>query len=557
LYTATDRQKPGKYAVFVLAAARAENSAMTSTLSDAAGLGGAGDKGDGGGRRRGKGGGRRPIEAAELAKLFERLPPHALEAEAALLGSMILEWRVIGDVLQIFRSEEDFYKPAHSAIYRVLVELFDKHQSLDMVQLTTRLKDLNLLDDVGGLDYLLELAESVPSAASATHYARIVRDKATMRRLIEAAGRILYDAYHSGEGAANQLDIAERMIFELAEGKSSEEAAQLKDLLQETFSRLEAHDGKSVTGVETGFFELDEMLNGMQAGEMLIVAARPSMGKTAFALNIAEHVAATNKQPVAVFSLEMSRQQLAQRLLCSRSGVDSHKLRRNMLSGDDFAKLSLTVGELSEAPLYIDDTPGLTLLQLRAKARRLAARHHVQAVFIDYLQLMSQPGAESRQQEVSNISRGIKALARELSVPVVCLSQLNRSPEGREGHRPRMSDLRESGSIEQDADVVLMLHREDYYHKGEEEYQDTNVAEVIITKQRNGPTGMVKLQFNAGSTRFNNLSAAPGPGPGSYGAPGSYGGGYGGSGNAPSSPAPRPAAAAPPPALDDVSDFPV
>ncbi len=460
--------------------------------------------------------GKRPAFDArkvEITKLFDKLPPHAIEAEYALLGSMILDWRVCGDVLQIIRDPDDFYKPAHVAIYATLIELYDQNQSIDMVQLNQRLKDKQQLEHVGGLQYLIELAESVPSAASASYYARIVRDKSILRKLIESAGQIIYNCYNAEDDASVLLDQAEREIFQIAETRVGEDVSELKTLLQQTYERLEAEDGRLLTGIETGFFELDEMTNGLQKGEMIIVAARPSMGKTAFALNIAEHIAATNKHPLAVFSLEMSRQQLAQRLLCSRSGVDSHKLRRNMLNRDDFAKLSLTVGELSESPLLIDDTPGLSLLALRAKARRLAARHDIKAVFVDYLQLMSCPGAESRQQEVSNLSRGIKALARELNVPVICLSQLNRSPEGREGHRPRMSDLRESGSIEQDADVVIMLHREDYYHKGEDGYEDNNIAEVIITKQRNGPTGVVKLMFHAATTRFQNLASTAGGSP--------------------------------------------
>ncbi len=454
---------------------------------------------------------RQPIEIrrVDVSKLFDKLPPHALEAECALLGSLILDWRVCGEVIQIIKSAEDLYKPAHAAIYETLIELYDQVQSIDMVQLKQRLDDKGLLDQVGGLDYLIELAESVPSAASASYYANIVREKAALRRLIESAGQILDDCYNSSEPVGDLLDKAERAIFEIAESKSSTDAAELGELLQETYDHLQSDEGMR-TGLETGFIELDEMTNGLQPGEMIIVAARPSMGKTAFALNIAEHMAATTRQPCAVFSLEMSRQQLAQRLLCSRSGVDSHKLRRNMLNQDDFGKLALTVGELSEAPLYIDDTPGLSLLSLRAKSRRLAARHGIKAIFIDYLQLMSAPGSESRQQEVSNLSRGIKALARELSVPVVCLSQLNRAAEQREGHRPRMSDLRESGSIEQDADVVMMLHREDYFHRGEEDYEDTNTAEVIMAKQRNGPTGTVRLHFHGGSTRFHNLATQPG-----------------------------------------------
>ena len=436
----------------------------------------------------------------DLASLFDKQPPHALEAECALLGSLLLDWQVVGEVLQIIRSPEDFYLSKHAAIYKAAVELYDQHQSLDIVQLVQR------REAVGGVDYLVELGESVPSATSAAYYANLVRQKAVLRHLIDAAGQILERAYTSGEPVDDQLNIAEQEIFRLAEGGSSEDAAELRQLLQETYERLEAHDGRSITGLETGFFELDEMTNGLQNGHMTIVAATASRVKTALALNTAEHIAATNKRPVGVFSLEMGRQQLAQRLLCSRSGVDSQRVRRNMLTGDEFARLAMVVGELSEAPLYIDDTPGLTLLSLRAKARRMAARHDIEAIMVDYLQLMSAPGADNRQQEVSNISRGIKGLARELNVPVICLSQLNRAAEGREGHRPRMSDLRESGSIEQDADVVMMLHREDYYHRGEEGYEETNIAELIIAKQRNGPTGVVKLQFNGQTTRFNNLA---------------------------------------------------
>lgn len=452
---------------------------------------------------------KRPYEKrrVELGKLFDKLPPHAIEAECALLGSMILDPQVVGDVLQIIKSPQDFYRPAHSSVYQAVLQLYDERQSIDVVQLQQKLKDKEQLDQVGGVEYLIELAESVPSAASFEHYARIVRDKAILRHLIESAGTILYQCYHNDEPVTNLLDQAERQIFEIAELGSRDQAEQLRTLLQETYERLESEDGSVMTGIETGFMELDEMLNGLQSGELIIVAARPSMGKTALALNMAEYIGASNRQPVAIFSMEMGKQQLAQRLLCSRSGVDSHKLRRNMLSGDDFGKLAMAVGELSEAPVFIDDTPGLTLLQLRAKARRLAARNDIKAIFVDYLQLMSAPGMQSREQEVSSISRGIKALARELDVPVVCLSQLNRQAESREGHRPRMSDLRESGAIEQDADVVMMLHREDYYHKGDEAYQMTNVAELIVAKQRNGPTGTVKLQFHGATTRFNNLAS--------------------------------------------------
>ena len=449
----------------------------------------------------------RPDRRVDVAELFNKLPPHAVEAEAALIGSIILDWRVAGDVIQVLHGSEDFYKPAHAALYETLLELYDEHQSIDMVQLNQRLVDKGMLEQVGGLEYLVQLAEQVPSAASANHYARIVREKAIIRRLIEVSGDVLHACYNSAEPAQELLDQAERQIFEIAEGRTESDAQRLSELVEETLEVIQnAQDGRLMAGVETGFFEFDEMTNGLQPGEMIIVAARPSMGKTAFALNIAEHMAMELKQPVAVFSLEMSRQQLAQRLLCSKSGVDSHKVRRNLLSQEDLAELQYASVALSEAPMFIDDTPGLSLLALRAKARRLAARHGIKAVLIDYLQLMSAPGSESRQQEVSVLSRGIKALARELGVPVICLSQLNRQAESREGHRPRMSDLRESGSIEQDADVVCMLHREDYYHRGEEDYVDTNIAEVILSKQRNGPTGTVKLTFHGGTTRFHNLA---------------------------------------------------
>ena len=444
--------------------------------------------------------------SAEIAKLFDRQPPCALEVECALLGAMILDARVIGDVVQIMASSDDFFHPRHRPIYEVLVEMYDRNHKIEMPQVKQRLDDMGVLDQVGGVAYLLNLAESVPSAVSAPHYAKIVREKAVLRSLIDAAAAILANAYTSADPVETQLDVAEQSIFRLAESRVGNDAAELKVLLQETYERLQSHDGASITGLETGFADLDEKTSGIQDGDMVILAARPSMGKTALALNIAEHIAAHNKLPVAFFSLEMSRQQLAQRLLCSTSGVDSHRLRRNMLSHDDFDRLAMTAGSLSETPMYIDDTPGLTPLILRAKARRLAARHGIKAVFIDYLQLMSNPGAESRQQEVSTISREIKALARELTVPVVCLSQLNRSPESREGHRPRMSDLRESGSIEQDADLVMMLHREDYYHHGEEDYDESRTAELIIVKQRNGPTGTVRLHFDAKSTKFNNLA---------------------------------------------------
>jgi replicative DNA helicase len=270
-------------------------------------------------------------------------------------------------------------------------------------------------------------------------------------------------------------------------------------------------ENRNQRGLETGFFELDEMLNGLQNGEMIIVAARPSMGKTAFAMNIIEHVSADAMMPCAVFSLEMSKQQLAQRMLCSRGQIDAHKLRKGMLASHEYAHLANVVGELAKAPIWVDDSPGLTPLELRAKARRLKLQHDIKCIMVDYMQLMDNPGPESRQQQISEISRGIKAVARELNVPVIALSQLNRQAEGRDGHRPRMSDLRESGSIEQDADVVALLHREDYYRMSDSDFVPDNIAEVIIAKQRNGPTGTVKLTFLNKTTRFENLSTQADP----------------------------------------------
>lgn len=450
--------------------------------------------------------GRRSERKIDVSQLFDKLPPSAIEAESAVLGSMILDWRVCGEVVQVIKSAEDFYKPAHAAVYEALLELYNEVQSIDMVQLTQKLVDKNMLDQVGGVDYLIELFESVPSAVSAGHYARIVREKALVRSLIDASGTLLHKCYNSGDTADNLLAEAGQLIYHIQEKRGITDAADLHGILEETMAFLEAHDGRSVTGLETGFYELDEMTNGLHGGEMTIIAARPSMGKTAFMLNIAEHIATVNKIPVAVFSLEMGKQQLAQRLLCSRSGVDSQKLRKNMLSRDDFGRLQMTVGELAEAPMFIDDTPGLNPMVLRAKAQRLANERHIKAIFVDYMQLMSEPGSNSRQEEVSSISRQIKALARDLNVPVVCLSQLNRQAEQREGHRPRMSDLRESGSIEQDADVIQMVHREDYFHRSDPDYEPDNLGEIIIAKQRNGPTGVCKLQFHGPTTRFHNLA---------------------------------------------------
>ena len=451
-------------------------------------------------------------DPAEVARLFSALPPAAPEAEMSLLGAMIVDPKVIADVIGIVSQPDDFAKAGHATIFQHMVALYDSTATVEIVSLVQRLKDHGVLDDVGGSAYLMDLAEGVATAANAPEYARIVREKATLRELIRAAGEILVDAHQSRQDPVLTLGEAEARIFAIAQRREARAASSLRDILDETIRTLERNEGKHVTGVPTGFDELDEMLSGLQKGEMVILAARPSMGKTAFALNITENMASASNG-VAFFSLEMGKQQLVQRILCAKGGVDGQKLRKNMLSREEWQRIMGACENLSSAPIYIDDSPGMTLLQMRSKARRLKEKFNIDAIVIDYLQLMSSgTRVESRQVEVSEISRGVKAMARELDVPVICLSQLNRQAEGREGHRPRMSDLRESGSIEQDADVVMMLHREAYYHKQDPNWLEANpnranVAEVIVAKQRNGPTGTVELMWDSSSTAFRNLAA--------------------------------------------------
>ncbi len=473
---------------------------------------------------------RAPLRKTSAEQLFDQLPPHSPEAEMSLLGSIILDPTVVSEVVTYCSNGDAFYSEAHGAVFDALVQNFDLHQSGDLVQLTEALRDKNVLDDIGGAEYLVQLAESVPSAANAAHYARIVSEKSRLRNLIDAAGDILYKAYHAGdlgpEGARQVLDEAERAIFDIAEQSQIADAQSLNELLHQVMDRLEAFEGRNITGLATGYMQLDEMTSGLQSGELIIVAARPSMGKTALALNLAEQISAQrqhhdpafmggrhdqSKTPIAIFSLEMSKQSVAQRMMCARAGVDSQRVRTNRLTEDDHVRLQTACGELGEMSIYVDDTPGMSVLQVRARARRLVAQHGVRCVIVDYLQLLSSPGAarESRQMEVSAISRGLKALARELNIPIVCLSQLNRGAEQREGHRPRMSDLRESGSIEQDADVIALLHREEYYHQSDPDWALDNpdkvgLAELIIAKQRNGPTGVVDLVWDSKTTRFKN-----------------------------------------------------
>ena len=463
--------------------------------------------------RRQKGDQLNEVQRRDIAALFGAEPPVALEAEMGLIGAIVWDPKVIGDVITVVRSGEDFSSPRHGRIYDAIVEIYDKHATVDVLLLNQLLTDRGLVEAVGGLDYIVQLAEAVPSAANAVHWARVVREKATMRELIAAAGEILEEAHASRSPAQEMLESAEQKIFRIAQKRENGAVSTATELVHETMRLIDASEGGGFMGVRTGYPHLDEMTNGLQKGEMLILAARPSMGKTALALNLLQQIAQNGVKSV-MFSLEMGKQQLIQRMLCSLGGIDAQKLRKHMLGKDDYGRLMTACGEISNLPIFIDDTPGLSLLAMRSKARRLKERHGIGFIAIDYLQLMSSGSrVESRQLEVSEISRGIKAMARELDVPVLCLSQLNRAAEQREGHRPRMSDLRESGSIEQDADVVMMLHREEYYHRSDPNWADENpdrvgIAELILAKQRNGPTGTVDLVWDGSTTSFKSRSYA-------------------------------------------------
>lgn len=434
-----------------------------------------------------------------------RVPPHNIEAEQAVLGAILLDNDVITDVVELLKPE-DFYRESHSIIYRTILELYDKNQPVDLITVTDELNQRKLLDKVGGAAYLTSLVAGVTSISNVQHYCKIIEEKAVMRRLIVASSEIMDAGYSESDDVEGILDIAEQKIFDIAQSRNRQPFTPIKDILIETIDRIDElykNKGK-IIGLPSGFVDLDMKTSGFQPSDLILIAARPSMGKTAMAMNIVEYVAIKQKVPVMVFSLEMSKQQLTQRLLCSLSMVDSHKLRMGDLTEEDWPKLAAAVGILSEAPIYIDDTPAITTMEMRAKCRRLKLEKGLGLVVIDYLQLMqSNKKAESRQQEVSEISRSLKALAREIDVPVIALSQLSRAPETRSDHRPMLSDLRESGSIEQDADIVMFLYRDDYYNP---ETDKKNIAEVIIAKQRNGPTGTVELAWLGQYTKFANIA---------------------------------------------------
>ncbi|MBI1853475.1 MAG: replicative DNA helicase [Planctomycetes bacterium] len=441
--------------------------------------------------------------AAE-GSILDHVPPQNVEAEASLLGSILLSGDVLGDVVQKIRPE-DFYKTSHRELYEILRDLYDNHQAIDLVIVKNELERRSQLAKLGGVEALVQLAETVPSAANADHYAEIVREKAAVRSLIAVTTQILREAYESGYTSKDLLDRAEQLIFSCSRSDGAGETMHIGDLLKATFERIDKlQDNRGrLTGLPTGFIDLDDMTSGLQPGELVVVAGRPSMGKTSFVLNIADHAAVDEGRGVLIFSLETSKLQVAQNVLCGRARIDAHKMRKGEIGEDDWSNLTLAAGKLDEAKIFIDDTASLTPVGLKAKARRCKAKHDIGLVIVDYLQLMDAPMGENRQQEISVISRSLKALARELEVPVIALSQLNRAVDSRDDHRPRLSDLRESGAIEQDADLILALYREEYYDPKE---TNKGLAEVLVLKQRNGPVGRVQLTFLASYLRFGNLA---------------------------------------------------
>jgi replicative DNA helicase len=438
---------------------------------------------------------------------LRKVPPQNLEAEASVLGGILLENEAINRVLEII-TPVDFYRESHRKIFRAMMELADRSEPSDLITLSELLKGKGDLEAVGGSTYLAALADQVPTAANIAHYARIIREKAILRQLINSATEIATRGFEEQGNVDEFLDAAEKVIFDIAEKKIKGSFVSVGDMIKDTLKAVERlYERKElVTGVPTGFKDLDKLTAGLQPSELIIVAGRPSMGKTAFALNIASHAALNAGIGVAVFSLEMAREQLVLRMLCSEARVDNSKVRAGYLGERDFPKLANAAGRLHEALIYIDDTPAISVLELRAKTRRLIRDRDkkVGLVVVDYLQLMRGMGAASnREQEISEISRSLKALAKELRVPVIALSQLNRRVEDRGDRRPMMADLRESGAIEQDADVIAFIYRDEVYNS---KSSDKGVAEIIVAKQRNGPIGTVNLAFLNEYTRFEDLA---------------------------------------------------
>ena len=434
-----------------------------------------------------------------------KIPPSDIEAEQAVLGSMLTDKDATIAAIEVLK-EDDFYREDNKLIYRAILNLYNRAEPVDIITLKSELTSMGKFDAVGGLEYLADLPEKVPTTANVERYIKIVEEKAILRNLIKTANEIISLGYDPTEEIENIMDSAEKKIFDIMQSKNQKGYSPIKDVLVDTFSQLEVlyNQKQHITGVPTGFADLDYKTAGLHGSDLILLAARPAMGKTAFALNIATNAAVRAKVPVAIFSLEMSKEQLVNRVLCGEAMVDSNKVRTGKLDEQDWAKLASALGPLSESEIYIDDTPGISVMEIRAKCRKLKLEKNIGLVVIDYLQLIqgSNKRGGSREQEISEISRSLKILAKEINVPVIALSQLSRAPEQRPDHRPMLSDLRESGAIEQDADIVMFLYRDDYYN---EDSDKKNIAEVILAKHRAGSTGTVELLWLGSYTKFVNI----------------------------------------------------
>lgn len=434
-----------------------------------------------------------------------KIPPHDIDAEQAILGSMLTDKDAVIAALEVLK-EDSFYREDHKLIFSAITSLYSKNEPIDVITVKAELSEMGVLDRVGGLEYLVELPERVPTTANVEKYVKIVDEKAMLRRLISTANELIALGYDESEDVDNIMDMAEKRVFDMTQKKNTKGYSVMKDILVESFAELERlyNQKGNVTGVSTGFYDLDNITAGLHNSDLLIVAARPAMGKSAFAINLAANAAIMSKVPVVIFNLEMSKEQVGNRILCSEALVDSNKIRTGQLDDEDWMKLAQTLGKMSDAPIYIDDTPGISAMEIRAKCRKLKIEKNIGLIVIDYLQLISGSGKKntSREQEISEISRSLKILAKELNVPVIALSQLSRTAEKRDDKRPMLSDLRESGAIEQDADIVMFLYRDDYYNPDSEK---KNVAEVILAKHRGGSTGTVELAWLPSYTKFANL----------------------------------------------------
>lgn len=438
-----------------------------------------------------------------VAPEINRLPPQNIEAEQSVLGAIILDNEALPKAIEAL-SPDDFYKETHRRLYKSIIALFERSEPIDIVTLTDHLRKSDEIEAVGGISYLSYLANSIPTSANIRYHAKIVSEKSMLRALIRTATQITSEVYENSRDVDEVIDYAQKMIFDITDKRTKISFSPLRDVIKDTFKMIEhLYDKKeAITGVPSGFKDIDELTSGFQSGDLIIVGGRPGMGKTAFALNVAGYVAADMRETVAVFSLEMSKEQLALRMICAESGVNSSSVRKGFIGKQDWIKLTNAAGRLADAPIFIDDSSMLTVLEIRAKARRLKMEYGMLSlIVVDYLQLMRSKGKfERREQEISDISRSLKALAKELKVPVIALSQLNRAVEQRGEKRPTLADLRESGALEQDADVIIFLYRDEFYNKNNP--SNKGKAELIVAKQRNGPTGIVDLTFLADSTKF-------------------------------------------------------